>query len=1186
MNKTVPFRSVLRAALLLLLLGAVLLPGVTSAQSTTVAFDMVNSTSQNLLSHTNPFVDAWGAGDAFQKLQRGVNETPFGLPFAIADDSAGSFPPDDQGIIGVADTEEFFGVVDTVNSDNPSGSAEATWVFDIAGASNLVLSIDMAAMGDFESSDDFVWSYSIDGAPFQVVFQSSVDEAGSQTYTMDSGTVVPLNDPLLVNGVLLNDVRQPISANLSGSGSQLTLKFEATANGGSEAYVASDIVIRSQPQNPAVEIVKEAAAGGDSQDVEQGQVASFSITVTNTGDVDLTNVAVSDPLAPACDNAIGTLAVGADTTYTCDSPAVTGDFTNTATVTSDEGATDSDTSAVNVQAPLVGICEIQGAAHTTPYDGQEVRTRGIVTALKSNGYFIQDPNCDALLETSDGMFVFTGGNSFGGGVAIGDELEITDAPNEFFNLTQMSFPDTTILSTGNALPAAVLIGSGGRQIPSTFNIDNDGVTSFDINEDALDFYESLEGMRVYVAPNAGVVGPTNRFDEFLVVQPDAVVGSPTGVNARGGITISSGDFNPERIMVDGDILDTPEVSVGDTITTPIEGVMDYTFSNYKIQITQGVQFLEGNLPEEVSTVAVGGDYLTIASYNVLNLDPGDGSQFDELAADIVVNLACPDIIGLQEVQDNSGPTDDGVVDASMTYQMLIDAVAAASSGLCNYDYRDIAPLDGQDGGQPGGNIRVGFLFRPDRVTFVDRGNAGPTDATQAVNGFNGLELSLSPGRIDPTSFVDSRKPLAGEFVFQNNRVFVVVHHFNSKFGDDPLYGLTQPPFLGSEAERIVQANAVNNFVASLLALDPNANIAVLGDTNDFYFSTPTNILEQNLVNLVESLPETERYSYIFEGNSQNLDNFLISSTLVPMAQFDIVHINAEYAAQTSDHDPLIASFDLPPVAPLCNGVPATIWVDADGNIQSDDDYYGGLRVPRDGRPANGRIVGTDRPDVIVGTDGDDRIVGRANDDLICGYGGNDVIVGQDGADEIYAGDGDDTVNAGNSQDRVWGGDGNDTIRLGGGDDYAEGSAGDDVISGSHGQDELYGQAGSDLLNGGDGDDELYGGDDADRLVGGNGNDDLDGGAGDENRASQVGDDRTGGIFGGNGDDTLFGGDGDDELFGQGNNDTLSGDAGDDVLFGSNGDDTLSGGDDNDICRGQGGPHDTADDTCETANAEH
>jgi predicted extracellular nuclease len=51
-----------------------------------------------------------------------------------------------------------------------------------------------------------------------------------------------------------------------------------------------------------------------------------------------------------------------------------------------------------------------------------------------------------------------------------------------------------------------------------------------------------------------------------------------------------------------------------------------------------------------------------------------------------------------------------VVDATVTLQMLIDAIATA--GGPTYEYRQINPVDDQDGGEPGGNIRVAFLFNP------------------------------------------------------------------------------------------------------------------------------------------------------------------------------------------------------------------------------------------------------------------------------------------------------------------------------------------------------------------------------------------------------------------------------------------------------------------------------------------
>ena len=112
------------------------------------------------------------------------------------------------------------------------------------------------------------------------------------------------------------------------------------------------------------------------------------------------------------------------------------------------------------------------------------------------------------------------------------------------------------------------------------------------------------------------------------------------------------------------------------------------------------------------------EHLTVSSYNVQNLDPGDGwSRFLGIGSQIAQPLAGPDIVALQEVQDASGPIDDGITDAGETYRMLIDAIASA--GGPRYEFADVAPPDGRDGGQPGGNIRVGYLYNPERVQVVE-----------------------------------------------------------------------------------------------------------------------------------------------------------------------------------------------------------------------------------------------------------------------------------------------------------------------------------------------------------------------------------------------------------------------------------------------------------------------------------
>ena len=128
----------------------------------------------------------------------------------------------------------------------------ASWSFDIYGFEDLELSIDMGAMGDFEASDMFTWTYQIDGGPEQVAFASLVDEAGSQLYTLEGGTGVTLNDPMLVDGIMLSNILQTLSTELLGTGSTLLLTLTASFNSGSEALAFQNIVITGVVAEPNV----------------------------------------------------------------------------------------------------------------------------------------------------------------------------------------------------------------------------------------------------------------------------------------------------------------------------------------------------------------------------------------------------------------------------------------------------------------------------------------------------------------------------------------------------------------------------------------------------------------------------------------------------------------------------------------------------------------------------------------------------------------------------------------------------------------------------------------------------------------------------------------------------------------------------------------------------------------------
>jgi predicted extracellular nuclease len=574
--------------------------------------------------------------------------------------------------------------------------------------------------------------------------------------------------------------------------------------------------------------------------------------------------------------------------------------------------------------PGLRIHDIQGAAHISPQAGKKVlAVPGVVSAVRSNGFYLADPQPDDNPATSEGLLVFTGSAPT---VAVGDSITVTGTVTEFRsganNLTTTEIggnPTVTVVASGQPVPAPTLVGPGGRTPPgrvveddATGDIETSGV--FDPTNDGLDFWESLEGMRIEI-DNAAAVGPTNQFAETQVVPQGSGVRT-----TRGGIVLQATDNNPERIVVAG-VAGLPaaptDLNVGDTLAGATIGVVDYDFSNFELLLTAPPTVARGGLAREITRAAKPNE-LAIATFNVENLDPTDPQdKFDRLAGIIVSNLSAPDLVALEEVQDNNGATDDGTVAADVTLTKLTTAIRAAGGPA--YTWREIDPTNDADGGEPGGNIRVAFLFRTDHgLSFVDRPGGTATTATGIQVGTDHKpHLTFSPGRIAPAdaAWTASRKPLVGEFRWHSQTVFVVANHFNSKLGDQPLSGHFQPPVRSSETQRHAQAALVRSFVGSIESADRFANVVVLGDLNDFDFSVTATTLTAGgaLIDLPSKLPLPERYTYVFEGNSQVLDQILLSpwparetspgsSTHV---DYDVVHVNSEFADQASDHEPQI-----------------------------------------------------------------------------------------------------------------------------------------------------------------------------------------------------------------------------------------------------------------------------------------
>lgn len=578
------------------------------------------------------------------------------------------------------------------------------------------------------------------------------------------------------------------------------------------------------------------------------------------------------------------------------------------------GGTDPGDPGNPTEPGTVRVRDIQGVTRVSPLDGKAVTgVPGVVTAVRttgSKGFWIQDTAPDADPRTGEGVFVYTG--STAPAVAVGDSVLVSGTVDEYYpsattqSITEITSPRTTVLSSGNALPAPVVLDAAA--VPAAY-VPSAGGASIDAlplepSAYALDLYESLEGTRVQIA-DTRVTGATTAYDEIWVtVEPKQ---NPT---RRGGTLYSSyTDQNTGRIKVMS--LDTtrpfPVGNVGDVLSGTTTGVIDYaSFGGYNLQATELGTLTDNGLRREVTRKQKGGE-LAVATYNVENLDALDEqAKFDTLAEGVAVNLSSPDIVSLEEIQDDNGAVSDGTVGSEATLKRFTDAIVAA--GGPRYSWRYVAPQDGRDGGEPGGNIRNVFLFNPHRVSFVDRAGGDATTAVAAVPTKKGVTLSVSPGRINPASAAwdDSRKPLVGEFRFHGKPVFVIGNHFASKGGDQPLHGRYQEPSRSSETKRIQQATEVNTFVKSLLAADRSARVVTLGDLNDFAFSPTMSALtaDKTLKPLITTLPADEQYSYVYEGNSQTLDHILTSPG-IRRFDYDVVHINAEFADQASDHDPQI-----------------------------------------------------------------------------------------------------------------------------------------------------------------------------------------------------------------------------------------------------------------------------------------
>ena len=585
--------------------------------------------------------------------------------------------------------------------------------------------------------------------------------------------------------------------------------------------------------------------------------------------------------------------------------------------------------AAQVTAPkeVKNIGEVQGESHQSPLVGKEVVINNVVVTKtdEGKGFYVQDKVSDNNPKTSDAVYVASEEK-----VESGDLLKVQGTVKEGYMEEYSVRPGQTFKKPAGSLTVTQIINAtitklGKADLPKALNISekmpkdivDNTPTKYNPETEALDYWESLEGMRVEVT-KPKVTGPQYKGDIYVL--PGDYKGQK--LNNIGGVNLRPGVQNTEVLPIT--VGNKFVAKAKDYFNENITGVVTYKNKTYKIDPSSVPAIQDGGLTREVSKIYPSEDKLTIASYNIENFSANNNGhdetpeeKVDKIANSFIKEVHSPDIITLIEVQDNNGGVNDGTVDGVKSGEKLAQRIK--SLGGPDYKYTEIAPVDGKDGGKPGANIRVAYLYNPKRVTLIGKEKGGSEEAARFVNG----HLEKNPSRVDPTSvhFEKVRKSLAAEFEFKGERIVVIANHLKSKLGDDAIYGSNQPSVENTKAKRIEEAKILNAFIKEGLRQNPNLKFVLTGDFNDFEFSDSVKTIVGNeLVNLMAEHEQGDRYSYFYRGSNQSLDNILISKNIKDKVVFSPVHINASFMEEhgrASDHDPVVVQIDFSkPTAPV------------------------------------------------------------------------------------------------------------------------------------------------------------------------------------------------------------------------------------------------------------------------------
>ena len=636
----------------------------------------------------------------------------------------------------------------------------------------------------------------------------------------------------------------------------------------------------------------------------------------------------------------------------------------------------------NTTPTITPIAQIQGTGDATPLAGQQVTTRGVVTASYPTGGFrgfiIQTPGTgDNTDNASQALFIYAASTNL---PAVGDYVEVTGTAGEYNGLTQLSQPSETPLDESVDAPLPYT-----GQWPRT-------------DEER----ERLESMLYQPSASFTVTNTysTNQYGELGLAFGDTPLQQPTDV-ARPGTDDAAGveSDNAARTVVLDDgattnffstktatppyISVTDPVRVGAPVTFDEPVVVDYRNGTWKLNPTSAIT--PGDEPVTVKNTrtnaptkeTLGDADITLASFNVLNYFTTTGedwinaghtcSSYTDKDGQAITTRSCSDngprgawdtesftrqqnkivaainaldasVVGLLEIE-NSAALGEDADEATTTLVAALNAAAGEKRWAAVASSQQLPPAGEQDA------ITNAIIYQVDHVE--------PLGQPQALGDKSGAGEAFS----------NAREPIGQAFIpaTDGEPFFYVVNHFKSKGSAGPLPGDDdQGDGQGSSnASRVAQATALTQWVPT--ALDTIVketgttitDVALAGDFNAYTREDPMTVLSDAGYTNAAATHAPDKASYSYQGLSGSLDHILYNDSFADrITGADIWNINApesialEYsrynyhgtvfyennAYRSSDHDPVIVGV----TAGSGTTTPATI----DLNILDINDFHG------------------------------------------------------------------------------------------------------------------------------------------------------------------------------------------------------------------------------------------------------